>query len=200
MEPEQETSNIEQLTTTEPKWIPVEELADYYARTKPPGRKYPVQSQLDFEDLYIDESRGEVQNSGLEAVNRKQSTKSIKKISNKSSATSRSKVEAKEDSVVQSTSKSIQGNGKGKMGEGENSEEDEEESDEDDEKREEHQAKDLNDKKYKSCDTCTWARVRCVAGKNTNADGDKICLECEKRGRDCHFSIKGQRPAGQPRA
>jgi hypothetical protein len=204
---DQETSDVEEPTTTEPKWIPVEELAHYYATHKPIGRKYPVQPQIDFDNLYIDDSRVEVQDSESEAVEIKQTTKRTKKRFGKSTAKSRSKVQVKADSVVQSsTSKSTKTKGKSKIEEEQSSEESEEEiSDEyeeessaGDEMRLEQQAKGSDGEKYKSCDTCTWARVRCVPGKRTNDDGDKICVKCEQRGRDCHFSIKGQRPAKQP--
>jgi hypothetical protein len=198
MYPDQETSHVEQTTTSESKWIPVEELADYYAKHKPIGRKYPAPSQSDFDNLYVDDSLPEVQASELEASDKKKAAKLTKKPQGKSTATSRSMTDAKEDSVVQSTSsKPIKGDGKSKMSEGEYSEDDEEEGIEED-KSEDHRAKDSDRVKYKSCDNCTWARVKCVAGQNTNTDGDKICLECEKRGHTCHFSIKGQRPATQP--
>jgi hypothetical protein len=196
---DQKTSDVEQPITTEPKWIPVEELAHYYTTQKPIGRKYPVQPQLDFDNLYIDDSRDEVQDSDAETGDIKQITKRTKKSSGKSTAKSRSKIEVKADSVVQSTaSSSTKTKSKIKMEKEESSEEYEEESSAEDEMRSEQRAKGPDGEKYKSCDTCTWARVRCVPGKKTNNDGDKICLKCEERGRDCHFSIKGQRPAKQP--
>jgi hypothetical protein len=211
MEPDRETSNVEQTTNSKPRWIPVEELADYYAKHKPIGRKYPALSQSDFDNLYVDDTLPEVQASELEARDKKKAAKSTRRPLVKSTATSRSNDEAKEDSVVQSTtSKPIRESGKSNMSKEKYSEdEEEEEEDEEDEEGEEEEGIEEDEKreepqvnstgvKYKSCDNCTWARVKCVAGQNTNTDGDKICLECEKRGRTCHFSIKGQRPATQP--
>lgn len=191
--PDTKALNVEQPTTAEPKWIPVEELGDYYANHKPIGRKYPVQSQLEFDDLYIDDSRDDLQNSESEISDNKQAANPAKSSSGKSI---RSKIETKADSVVQSTlSKSIKGKGKSKMSKGGYSKEDEGENSEEDEKKEKGQTEDPNAERYKSCDTCTWARVKCVL-----KEGDKICLECQKHGRKCHFSIKGQRPAFQPSA
>jgi hypothetical protein len=204
---DQETSDVEEPTTIEPRWISVEELAHYYATHKPIGRKNPVQPQIDFDDLYIDDSRVQVRDSESEADEIKQTTKRTKKRSGKSTADSRSKIQVKADSVVQpTTSKSTKTKGKSKREEEKSSEESEEEiSDEyeekssaEDEVRLEQQAKGSDGEKYKSCDTCTWARVKCVPGRKTNDNGDNICVKCEQRGRDCHFSIKGQRPAKQP--
>jgi hypothetical protein len=197
---DQEPFDVEQPITTEPKWIPVEELAHYYATHKPIGRKHPIQPQLDFDNLYIDDSRDEVQDSESEAGDIKQITKRTRKPFGKSTAKSRSKIEVKADSVVQSTASSstkIKSKSKSKMEKEESSEEYEEESSAE-EKGLEHQAKGPDGEKYKSCDTCTWARVRCVPGKKINNDGDTICVKCEERGRNCHFSIKGQRPEKQP--
>ena len=195
MDSDHETSKIEQSTTTEPKWIPVEELGDYYAKHKPIGRRYPVQSQLDFDSLYIDESQDQIQDSEPETSNNKQATKPTRKSTGKSTATFGPITIAKSASVLQSiTSKSTKGKGKSKTSKGQNSDEDEEESSEEDEKKEEDQVEDPNAERYKSCDTCFWARVKCVF-----EEGDKECQECEKRGRNCHFSIKGQRPSHQPR-
>lgn len=104
----------------------------------------------------------------------------------------RAKVEAKADLISQAvTSKSTKKKSKMKK---EESSEDENERSEEDEKMGEPQVKDTIEERYKSCDTCTWARVKCVPGKKSNKDGDKICLQCEKHGRQCHFSVKGQRP------
>jgi hypothetical protein len=192
---DQETSGAEYTSATEPRWIPVEERADYYANHKPIGRKYPVQSQLDFDDLYVDDSLDAFVDSDMKVGDNKKAAKLTRKSVGKSMAKSRSKIDVKADSVVQSTATTpTKGNGKSKMSE-EGNIEDVEESSAEEESKEDRQAKDLNGEKYKSCDTCTWARVRCVPGKKTNDDGDKICLKCEERGRDCHFSIKGQRPA-----
>jgi hypothetical protein len=192
---DQEAPSVEQPSTTEPKWIPVEELADYYAKHKPIGRKYPVRPQLDFDNLYIDESRDDAVDSDMEFETSKKAVKPGRKSVGKSTAKSRSKVEVIADSVVQSTATTpTKGNGKSKMSK-EGSIEEVEESSAKEETTEDHQVKEYNTEKYKSCDTCTWARVRCVPGKKTNNDGDKICLKCEERGRECHFSIEGQRPA-----
>jgi len=194
MDSDHETPNIEQSTTTEPKWIPVEELGDYYAKHKPIGRRYPVQSQLDFDNLYIDESQDQIQDSESETSNNKQVAKPTRKPTGKSTAIFGPITDAKSASVLQwLSSRSTKGKGKSKMSKGQNSDGDEEESSEEDEKKEEDQAEDLNAEKYKSCDTCFWARVKCVV-----KEGDKECQECEKRGRNCHFSIKGQRPSHQP--
>ncbi|KAH0290476.1 hypothetical protein M436DRAFT_62742 [Aureobasidium namibiae CBS 147.97] len=194
MKSDHETSNIEQSNTTEPKWIPVGELGDYYAKHKPIGRRYPVQSQLDFDNLYIDESRDEIQDSESETSNNKQGAKPTRKPTGKSTATSGPITDAKSASVLQwISSRSTKGKDKSKMSNGKYSEEDGEESSEEDEKQEEDQAEDPNTERYKSCDTCFWARVKCVV-----KEGDKRCQECEKRGRNCHFSIKGQRPLHQP--
>lgn len=187
------TSNVEQPTTTEPKWIPVEELGDYYANHKPIGRRYPVQSQLDFDNLYVDDSRDENQDTELETSDNKQAANPTKISSGKSV---RFRIEAKADSVVQSTlSKSTRGKGKRKMSRGGYGEEDDNEGTEEDEKKKEGQTEDPNAERYKSCDHCNWARVKCVV-----KEGDKDCLECQKHGRNCHFSIKGRRPASRSSA
>lgn len=140
MDSDHETPNIEQSTTTEPKWIPVEELGDYYAKHKPIGRRYPVQSQLNFYNLYIDESRDEIQDSESETSNNKQVTKPKRKSTGKSTATNGPITDAKSASVLQwISSRSTKGKGKSKsrMSEGQYSEGDEEESSEKDEKKEE---------------------------------------------------------------
>ncbi|KAG9588426.1 hypothetical protein KCU77_g2411, partial [Aureobasidium melanogenum] len=187
----QEPPDVEQQPTTESKWIPVEDLSNYYANHKPIGRKYPARSQLqlDFENLYIDDSRNEIPDSESEADENKEAAKLAMDPTVQSTRKTQAKVEAKADLIFQVvTSKSTKEKHKNKMKE--------EESIEDDEKKD-IQCKDADGEKYKSCDTCTWARVKCVAGKKSNKDGDKICLQCEKHGRQCHFSIKGQRP-GKP--
>ncbi|KAK6003325.1 hypothetical protein QM012_001170 [Aureobasidium pullulans] len=195
MDNNQESPVAEQPPTTEAKWIPVEDLAEYYANHKSIGRKHPAQPQLDFDNLYIDNSRHEIQDSESEADENKEATKLAKKPSLKLMRTPRVKVEAKAEPIAQPvTSKSTKEKGKSKLKEG--SSEDEEESSEED-KKEEPMAKNCDEEKYKSCNTCTWARVKCVAGKKLNKDGGRICLQCEKHGRQCHFSIKGQRP-GKP--
>ncbi|KAG9630603.1 hypothetical protein KCU95_g16250, partial [Aureobasidium melanogenum] len=186
----QEPPDVEQRPTTESKWIPVEDLPNYYANHKPIGRKYPAQSQLDFENLYIDDSRNEISDSESEADENKEAAKLAINPTVQSTRKTKAKVEAKADLIFQVvTSKSTKGKCKNKMKE--------EESIEEDEKKKDTQGKNSDREKYKSCDTCTWARVRCVAGKKSNKDGDKICLQCEKHDRQCHFSIKGQRP-GKP--
>jgi hypothetical protein len=192
---DQAISGAEHTSTTEPRWIPVEELADYYAKHKPIGRKYPVQPQLDFDDLYVDDSLDAFVDGDVKVGDNKKAAKLRRKSVGKLTAKSGSKVEVKADSVVQSTATTpTKGKGKSTMSEEGNIEEVDESSAEE-ETPEDHQVKDHNGEKYKSCDTCTWARVRCVPGKKINNDGDKICLKCEERGRDCHFSIKGERPA-----
>lgn len=193
MKSDQKTSDGEQPTNTEPRWIPVEELSNYYANHKFIGRKYPVQSQLDFDNLYVDDSRDEIQDSESETSDDNQAANPTKNASGKSV---RFKIDVKADSVVQSTpSKSTKSKGKRKTSQGGYGEEDEEGGSEEDEKKEEDRAEDTNAEKYKSCDTCHWAKVKCVL-----EEGDKKCLECQKHGRKCHFSIKGQRPAFQPPA
>ncbi|KAH0350559.1 hypothetical protein KCU83_g4803, partial [Aureobasidium melanogenum] len=185
----QEPPDVEQQPTTESKWVPVEDLSNYYANHNPIGRKYPAQSQLDFENLYIDDSRDEIPDSESEAGENKEAAKLAMNPTVQSTRKTQAKVEAKADLISQVvTSKSTKEKRKNKMKE--------EESIEDDEKKD-IQRKDLDGEKYKSCDTCTWARVKCVPGKKSNMDGDKICLQCQKRGRQCHFSIKGQR-SGKP--
>ncbi|KAG9565502.1 hypothetical protein KCU71_g5270, partial [Aureobasidium melanogenum] len=185
----QEPPDVEQQPTTEPKWIPVEDLSSYYANHKPIGRKYPAQSQLDFENLYIEDSRDEIQDSESEVDENKEAAKLATNSTVQSTRKTQAKVEAKADLISQVvTSKSTKEKCKNKMKE--------EESIEDDEKKD-FQCKDPDGEKYKSCDTCTWAKVKCVPGKKSNMDGDKICLQCEKRDRQCHFSTKGQRP-GKP--
>jgi hypothetical protein len=194
---DQETSGAEYTSATEPRWIPVEERADYYANHKPIGRKHPVQSQLDFDNLYVDDSLDAFVDGDMKVGDDKKKAAKLKRQSvGKSTAKSESKVEVKADSAVQSTATTpTKGNGKSKMDKEEVGEGIEKESSAEDGMQDEHQAEDSNGEKYKSCDTCTWARVKCVPGKKTNNDGDKICLKCEERGRDGHFSIKGQRPA-----
>lgn len=192
MKIEQEPSDVEQRPTTEPKWISVEDLPNYYANHKPIGRKYPAQPQLDFESLYIDSSRDEVSDSESEAGESKDAAKLATKSAVKLMREARAKVESKVDLISQVvTSKPPKETSKMKQ---EESSGDEEESSEEDEEMKDPQVKTSNEERYKSCDTCTWARVKCVPGKKSNKHGDKICLQCEKHGRQCHFSIRGQRP------
>lgn len=193
MKTDTKTSNVEQPTTTRPKWIPVEELGDYYASHRPIGRRYPVQSQLEFDDLYVEDSRDGIQDGESKNSDNKQAANPSKSSLAKSV---RFQTEAKADSVVQSTSsKSTKGKGKRKISQGGYGELDEDEGSQKDEKKKEDQTEDLNAERYKSCDHCTWAKVKCVM-----KEGDKNCFECQKHGRNCHFSIKGQRPAVQPLA
>ncbi|CAD0101036.1 unnamed protein product [Aureobasidium mustum] len=188
MENDHKPSAVEQLSTTEPKWIPVEDLAKYYTDRKTPGRKYPEQPQLDFETLYIDNSFDEIQESesklgdNKEAGENQEAAKLAKESTIKSPYMTEAEIEAKANLIIQAATGS----------------EDEEESSEEDEEKQEPQTKKSNGAKYKSCDECTWARVKCVLGRTSNKDGSKICLECEERGRRCHFSVKGQRPAKKP--
>ncbi|KAH0362215.1 hypothetical protein KCU65_g8167, partial [Aureobasidium melanogenum] len=185
----QEPPDVEQQPTTQSKWIPVKDLSNYYANHKPIGRKYPAQSQLDFENLYIDDSRDEVSDSESEAGENKEAAKLAIKSTVQSTRKTQAKAEAKADLILQvDTNNSDEENWKNKMKKQESIEEGQ---------KKDLQSKDPGGEKYKSCDTCTWARVKCVAGKKSNKNGDKICLQCEKHGRQCHFSIKGQRP-GKP--
>ena len=185
MEIDYDLSDFEQPSSTEPKWIPVEDLQDYYANSVPVGRKYPGQTQYDFDNLYIDGSFDEIQDNeseageNKEAGDNKETAKLATKRTIKSTRMISVEIETKADLIVQAATGS----------------EDEEESSEEGEKKNEPQTKDHDGAKYKSCDTCTWARVKCVPGKNSNKDEDLICLQCEKHGRQCHFSMKGQRPA-----
>lgn len=180
-----EPSAFKQPAAAEPKWIDVEDLQDYYANSAPLGRKHPAQTQYDFENLYIDGSFDEIQNNesepgeSKEAGDNKEAAKLTKEPTIKSRGMTEAEIEAKADLIIQAATGS----------------EDEEESSEEDEEKQEPRIKKSNGRKYRSCDTCTWAKVKCVPGKMSNKDGDKMCLECEERGRRCHFSIKGERPA-----
>ncbi|KAH0341275.1 hypothetical protein KCU81_g6369, partial [Aureobasidium melanogenum] len=181
----QEPPDVEQQPTTESKWIPIEDLPNYYANHKPVGRKYPAQTQLDFENLYIDDSRDEILDSESEAGENEEAAKLAIKSTVQSTRKTGAKVKAKADLIQMDTSNSDEENCKNKTKKRESIEE---------AKKKDLQSNDPNGQKYKSCDTCTWARVRCVAGKKLNKNGDTICLQCEKHARQCHFSIKGQRP------
>lgn len=182
----QKSPDVEQQPTTESKWIPVEDLSNYYAHHKPIGRKYPAQSQHDFENFHIDDSRDEVSDSESKTGENKETAKLAIKSTTQSTRNTRTMVEAKTDLIPQVVTSNSNEKICKKMKE--------EESMEADEKKKDTRGMDPDGEKYKSCDTCTWARVKCVAGKKSNKDGDKICLQCEKHSRQCHFSIKGQRP------